>query len=303
MSDAVVTDLEVVCSDTARLLSARISRAHALARAHPASAEPLAFYADIAAFQHTLLRDASRIIRAPHGDAPLAAAVDAAALAALVPGLLEWLATVQQGRLAGAAQAMAQNVPEDWQRLIDASWRTHDRNIGHAHGVEPAHVHDDAAGETELFVVEALLQPFAETLATARQPTAGAHRLEDPPAAHGHCCPFCGGLPVVATLRERGHGAPRALVCGLCLTEWPAPRIVCPSCGETGFDALPIYRAEEFPGIRIDGCDSCDIYIKTIDLTIGGAAIPVVDDLASLPLDLWATQRGYRKIRPNLLRL
>jgi formate dehydrogenase maturation protein FdhE len=43
--------------------------------------------------------------------------------------------------------------------------------------------------------------------------------------------------------------------------------------------------------------------VKTIDLTVSGAAVHVVDDLASLALDLWAAGRGYRKIRPNLLRL
>jgi formate dehydrogenase maturation protein FdhE len=43
--------------------------------------------------------------------------------------------------------------------------------------------------------------------------------------------------------------------------------------------------------------------VKTIDLTVNGAAIPIVDDLASLAMDLWAAGRGYRKVRANLLRL
>jgi Protein involved in formate dehydrogenase formation len=48
-------------------------------------------------------------------------------------------------------------------------------------------------------------------------------------------CSTCTGLPIAAILRERGHGSARSLVCGFCLSEWPALRIVCPSCGETGF--------------------------------------------------------------------
>jgi formate dehydrogenase maturation protein FdhE len=30
------------------------------------------------------------------------------------------------------------------------------------------------------------------------------------------------------------------------------------------------------------------------------AAVPDVDELAALPLDVWAQEKGYRKIQPNL---
>jgi formate dehydrogenase maturation protein FdhE len=45
------------------------------------------------------------------------------------------------------------------------------------------------------------------------------------------------------------------------------------------------------------------VYVKTIDLTLDGQAVPVVDDVASVPLDLWARDAGYVRLRPNLLRL
>jgi FdhE protein len=48
-------------------------------------------------------------------------------------------------------------------------------------------------------------------------------------------------------------------------------------------------------------CDSCRTYLKTIDLTKNGLADPLVDELAHVPLDLWAQERGYAKLRPNLL--
>jgi FdhE protein len=104
-------------------------------------------------------------------------------------------------------------------------------------------------------------------------------------------------------LREEGHGARRTLACALCFTEWPYHRVVCPSCDETRFDALPIYTAEGLERVRIDACDSCHVYLKTIDLTKDALAEPLVDDLATLSLDLWARERGYRRVRPNLLRI
>jgi formate dehydrogenase maturation protein FdhE len=40
----------------------------------------------------------------------------------------------------------------------------------------------------------------------------------------------------------------------------------------------------------IDACRSCQKHVKTLDLTVNGAAIDI-DDLASLALDLWAAGR------------
>jgi FdhE protein len=148
-----------------------------------------------------------------------------------------------------------------------------------------------------IFLVEALLQPFAEAVATSGEwapvaPSGGAIR-----------CPACTGLPVVGVLREKGHGAQRSFVCGLCFTEWPTLRLMCPACGEERFDRLPVFRAGGVGAARVDACDACRAYVKTIDLTEDGEAVPLVDDLASVPLDLWARGEGYARIRPNLLRL
>jgi FdhE protein len=89
-------------------------------------------------------------------------------------------------------------------------------------------------------------------------------------------------------------------VCGLCATEWPSPRLACLHCGEAAFESQPVFRSEEFDAARIDACESCKSYVKTIDLTRDGEASPIVDDIASLPLDVWARDNGYRRIRPNL---
>ena len=104
----------------------------------------------------------------------------------------------------------------------------------------------------------------------------------------------------MAALREEGQGARRSLVCSLCFTEWDYLRIQCPACEENRFDALPVYTADAPAHARIDACDTCRTYIKTIDLTTDGLAVPTVDDLASLPLDLWARERGYQRLYPNL---
>jgi formate dehydrogenase maturation protein FdhE len=53
----------------------------------------------------------------------------------------------------------------------------------------------------------------------------------------------------------------------------------------------------------VDACESCHTYLKTIDLSKSGLAVPVVDELATIPLSLWAQEKGYRKLQPNLFSL
>lgn len=137
-----------------------------------------------------------------------------------------------------------------------------------------------ATDEAHAFIVEVLLQVFAL----------------DP-------CPYCGGSPVVSVLRDAAHGSRRSQVCGVCFTESPAPRLGCLHCGESDVDKLPVFRTENTDPARIDACDSCHGYVKTIDLTRDAMACIIADDLASVSLDLWAREQGYHRVRPNLLRL
>jgi FdhE protein len=119
-------------------------------------------------------------------------------------------------------------------------------------------------------------------------------------AAGARACPTCGEKPVAAVLRPEGDGAKRFLLCSLCFTEWEFRRLLCPNCGEEDKDKLPVYTAEEFPHIRVEACDTCKVYLKSIDLTKNGLAVPEVDELASVVLDVWATSHGYTKLQVNL---
>ena len=116
-------------------------------------------------------------------------------------------------------------------------------------------------------------------------------------------CPGCPGPPVVSLLREAGHGSRRSYVCGTCLKQSPAWRLGCHACGETDLQQMSVYRTDATDPARIDACESCRTYLKTIDLTKDATACPMADDLGSVTLDLWAREQGYHRPRPNLLRL
>jgi FdhE protein len=77
-------------------------------------------------------------------------------------------------------------------------------------------------------------------------------------------------------------------------------RIRCPCCGEANPDKLPHFAADRYPAVRIEACDSCKRYVKSLDLTLDARPIPEVDELLSLGLDLWAVEQGYSRIEPGL---
>ena len=106
---------------------------------------------------------------------------------------------------------------------------------------------------------------------------------------------------MVAVLRGEGDGGKRSLLCSLCSVEWNFRRVLCPHCGEEDREKLPIFSAEGFDYMRIEACDSCHNYIKAVDLSRNGLAVPVVDELATVSLNLWAEEHGYTKVQLNLL--
>ena len=55
--------------------------------------------------------------------------------------------------------------------------------------------------------------------------------------------------------------------------------------------------------VRLEACDTCRHYIKGVDLTRLGLAVPLVDEVAAAALDVWAHERGYTKIELNLVGL
>ena len=143
------------------------------------------------------------------------------------------------------------------------------------------------------FFARVLLQPQAERLAQSGQ--FGRQEVA------GNKCPHCQSEPQLAVIRPEGDGGKRLLLCSLCQSEWEFRRILCPSCGEENHEKLPRYSAAGVVAVRVEACDTCKHYLKSIDMTVDGLAVPVVDEVATAPLDLWAAEHDYRKIQLNLM--
>ncbi len=266
----------------------RIRRAERLAAEQPFAAEILGFYGQVARFQEGLYKrlqessaDVPPAVFQEHDGAsrPLTGQLDAAVTNRLLAAFPSFISLVEQkapARLAQVASDLRNSTSKSWADLLNDCWQK-----------------IDSPSDPQEFLGLAFLQPYAELT-----------RSQAPLQLDGYTlpmCPFCNRKPALAILRQQGDGGRRSLLCGFCLTEWEFRRIVCPGCGQEDHAKLPVYTAEAFPHIRVECCDSCHTYIKSIDLTKNGLAEPLVDELASVPLDLWAQEHGYAKLRLNLL--
>ncbi len=272
----------IIAAMSQTLRQRRIPRAEELATQYPSAAEVLRFFVPVARFQDESYYLAEKAFKYPEQNVSFAQPLTAEVVERF-PGFLSLVEGIGPGPVSAAARELRSQTANRQRDLLSAFWTRAEAPISNL---------GDGAEE---FFARAFLQPYAEFV---RERT-GKRQTGPTPCL----CPFCSCRPVVGVLRPLGDGGQRSLVCSFCLGEWEFRRIVCPGCGEEDHSKLPVYTAEEFKHVRVECCDSCRNYIKTVDLTRNGLADPVVDEIASIPLDLWAQDHGYTKLQVNLMLL
>jgi FdhE protein len=194
--------------------------------------------------------------------------------------------------VAAAAPESLQRFAEAWDagRVRPASLLPQPGRIGSVGGS------GGLAAEVVGFVACASLRPHLERLLEGSR----AH-LEDGAWELG-ACPFCGGPPGFADIREDGR---RQLACHLCGGQWTFPRLCCPFCGTertTDLGRLDLGGAEE--GYFLSTCTACRAYVKELDRRVrwnGGSAL--VEDWGSPHFDVAARRAGHWRPAAPLLGL
>lgn len=257
--------------------SKRVARADELAKSCPWAGETLGFYRHVLEFQgetyQKLSRESAPAISAQQ---PLRTVLDFGAAAQSFPAMVAVARRHGPAAMATAAAEFASVSVAEAERLLRAF----------------------AGGETiqpvEQFLALAVLQPYAERL-SADSATTNAD------SGRG-LCPACDGKPLVSVLRPEGDGGKRWLLCSFCLLEWEFRRILCPYCGEEDNSKLPLFQpAGDVSAVSLQACLTCRRYLKAVDTTVDGHAVPLVDEIASSPLDVWASGQGYQKLQLNIL--
>jgi FdhE protein len=250
----------------------RIERARELKNRPSTAEEPLRFYELVLRFQANVAGnfesefDSTRTLREQ---------VDCESAAYNVGDVLDLASNRGPEELANYARQVRKRNRTDWKSMLESA----------VAGERMASPLDD-------FLMRACIQPMAEKLQMQIVPEiAYLHSV----------CPACHGLPQLSILRPEGEGASRSLLCSFCLREWGFRRIICPACSEEDREKLPRYSAPECGHISVEACESCKMYLKSVDMTVDGHAEPLADEAAVAALDLWATERAYKKIVRNLI--
>jgi FdhE protein len=110
-------------------------------------------------------------------------------------------------------------------------------------------------------------------------------------------CPVCGSKPLIQRLKK--EDGKRVLKCTICSCKWQFSRIKCLYCGTEDAKDLRFFWADDSSPYRVDVCDKCKGYIKTLDerkLSNDREIIPKIEDIATTYLDILAQKEGYTRI-------
>ena len=146
-----------------------------------------------------------------------------------------------------------------------------------------APIHSDAAGLEPVFLQT--MRPFLTRSADAIM------AKSDLAGWTGGACPLCAGEPDFAVITP---AADRILICGRCSARWRFHQLTCPFCLNADRGRMTSFASRDGQ-YRLYACDECERYLKAYDARRASRPVmPVVDGVATLPLDAAAIQKGYR---------
>jgi formate dehydrogenase maturation protein FdhE len=251
----------------------RAARAELLVSEAPAAEAPLQFAAGLYRVQGRV----AATIESLHAESPFTGRLD-----------------TDGDRLLEAISAVTRYAAEEGPEVLSAEARARQKDLFSTARTRLLVYWAGDRPSTEDYLSRAILRPYVEFLRAA-------NRAPDRVHSRGQC-PFCGGLPWIAARRDAStmEGARRMLGCALCGGEWLFGRILCPACFEGDPAKLPSFQNEKHTTVRVEACETCHRYVKSLDLSEDARPIPEVDDLVSISMDLWAAEQGFTRIEPGL---
>jgi FdhE protein len=175
-----------------------------------------------------------------------------------------------------------------------------------ARGLEPAALLEAAIGQDDeridavarkTGIDPASLRVIAQVTALPLLQTCGrAFEGQVPAPWREGYCPVCGAWPTLAEFR--GLERKRWLRCGRCATGWEVPWLLCPYCSESEHTNLGYLAPDggEETTRKVEVCDSCKGYVKAEPTVKPLVAWEIVlDDVATVPLEVAALDRGYHR--------
>jgi formate dehydrogenase maturation protein FdhE len=133
-------------------------------------------------------------------------------------------------------------------------------------------------------VLALAMRPFLSRCAEVLQ-----QRPELASWTHAHCA-LCAGEPDFSVITP---AAERHLICSRCALRWKFEPLTCPYCRNSNRARITSFATTDGQ-YRVYACDVCRRYLKAYDgRRASRPVMPMVDAVATLPLDAAAMQRGY----------
>ena len=111
-------------------------------------------------------------------------------------------------------------------------------------------------------------------------------------------CPVCGSPPLMSQLKGDGQ---RFYLCSFCGFEWQSERLRCPFCETGDHEKLHYFSEEGRNACRVDLCDNCRQYIKTVDSRkLDYEPDLILEDVVTIHLDILASEKGYKRPAPSM---
>jgi FdhE protein len=173
----------------------------------------------------------------------------------------------------------------DWEKMIRASFdrKTEETDT---QGLLAGREAEEKIDLIDLFTEESL-RPELESIAEKY-----GEIVEKSNWSEGYC-PICGKEPKIGEIRDEEEGK-RYLFCHQCGFKWYFHRIKCPFCGNEEQHSLAYFEVEGEERYRVDVCNKCRRYIKTVELPKSSEEPNLdVEDIATLHLDMIAYDEGY----------
>ena len=173
----------------------------------------------------------------------------------------------------------------DWEKMIRASF-DHKTEETDAQELLAGREAEENIDLIDLFTEESL-RPELESIAEKY-----GEIIEKSNWSEGYC-PICGKEPKIGEIRGEEEGK-RYLFCHQCGFKWYFQRIKCPFCGNEEQHSLAYFEVEGEERYRVDVCNKCRRYIKTVELPKSSEEPNLdIEDIATLHLDMIAYDEGY----------
>jgi hypothetical protein len=152
--------------------------------------------------------------------------------------------------------------------------------LGHPQVSDAPDTRDEALDQVLALAMRPWMTRCAEVLQQRTELTLWTHPY----------CALCGSEPDFAVITP---AAERHLICGRCALRWKFESLTCPYCRNSDRARITSFATPD-GRYRVYACDQCHRYLKAYDgRRATRPVMPVVDAVATLPLDAYSMQRGY----------